>query len=98
MFRKDAQFCSQVHEAIAFALSLSHQALLRDAEVESVLPAPHVGRLEVTLRGSPELVEALDRARGFIRGVVADDITRKRVPTLVFMVFPKAETSVDEAP
>ncbi len=96
MFRKDAQFCSQVREAIAFALSLSHQSLLRDAEVESVIPAPHLGRLEVTLRGSPELSEGLDRARGFIRGVVADDITRKRVPTLVFMVFPKADSLAEE--
>ena len=61
--------------------------------VLSVDPAPDASRLGVTIKAPPHvsvqiIEEAIARASGFLRSAVADAITRKKAPTLVYFVVP----------
>lgn len=91
--RKERQLCRQVQEAIGEALSAVDDAVLSDVWICGVEPAPDASRLAVLVRASreadPERVkERLGRVSGYLRTEVAQAISRKRVPTLVFEVLP----------
>jgi len=91
--RKTQQLCRQVQRALSLALAGEcYDDVLRELYVEAVLPAPDASRLlvrvvipahvEVALA---DVLERLDRARGRLRQLVAEAITRKRAPELDFI-------------
>ena len=90
--RKLRQLCSQVAETLAYGLSSggADESLSR-VQVLSIAPAPHAGRLLVTVgplpseRPDPAVVlEALQQAAPALRTTVAAAITRRRAPLLTF--------------
>jgi ribosome-binding factor A len=88
--RKARQLCAAVERTLQSVLTGEcGDDLLRELTVESVVPAPHAGRLLVTLRAT-EAVEArplLDRlhaAAGMLRCQVAAAVHRQRAPELAF--------------
>lgn len=92
--RKALQLCGQVKDALLGILSRSADPAVRDVTVVSVEPAPHAGRLMVTV-AVPVPADATDRAAaadglaraaGWVRREVALTITRRKVPELVFRV------------
>ncbi len=91
---RTAQLCSQVARSLELSLSSAGDPCLNDLVVCDVRPAPDQRRLLVILTVDPdgELApeaarSALARADGWLRGRVAMDIHRKRVPSLRFEVF-----------
>jgi ribosome-binding factor A len=90
--RKAQQLCRQVRDALHTALAGCGDPAVRSAEVLSVEPAPHTGRLRV-LVGAPAdvgraAVEAgLARAAGHLRAEVAAAISRRNAPELTFEVL-----------
>ena len=91
--RKERQLCRQVQEAIGEALSALDDVVLSDVWICSVEPAPDASRLAVLVRAPREadpdgVKERLGRVSGYLRTEVAQAISRKRVPTLVFEVLP----------
>lgn len=93
------QFCHQVQHSLSFALGSTGDPVLGELFVESVLPAPDVGHLLVTVsslepeRDIVEILKHLQTASGRLRSEVAADISRRRVPDLTFRCLPP-----DEAP
>jgi ribosome-binding factor A len=91
--RKARQLARQAERALRFAISELADEEVASALIMQVEPAPDSSRLAVTIQPAkgvaPETVEAgLQRAAGSLRAAVADAITRKRAPTLVFHVLP----------
>ena len=88
--RKAHQLCGQVHQALLVTLPGLADEVLRDLTVVSVEPAPHSGRLLVTVAG-PAPADATDRhlrlAAGLLRSEVARSVNRRKVPELVFAVM-----------
>lgn len=91
--RKDLQLCAQAARAIADALSTAcNDPILRELIITRIEPAPDSGRLRVFAAAAPgsapftaqAALERLRAAKGILRAHVADAITRKRVPDLVF--------------
>src|SRR4051794_39519462 len=83
--RKARQLCSQVSEALSFALAAtSGDDAVAGLTVLSVEPAPDTGRLRVTVAPPPgdpidpeDLLARLDRASPRLRAEVARSITRR---------------------
>src|SRR5262245_8497554 len=75
--RKALQLCSEVKQALEYALAgACSDPLLHDLEVQGVEPAPHSGRLLVRLCasaavGHEQVFEHLQRAAGKLRCEVA---------------------------
>lgn len=92
--RKAHQLCSQVAQALLVILPGLADEVLRDLTVVSVEPAPHSGRLLVTVAGPAPtdatgrhvVCEHLARAAGLIRSEVASAVNRRKAPELVFQV------------
>jgi len=92
--RKSQQLCKQVERTLASVLPECREPVLRALVVAEVRPLLGASRLEVVLL-APEIgerdrrcVEArLARARAFLRAEVAQQIHRKRVPELSFVVL-----------
>jgi ribosome-binding factor A len=93
--RKALQLCRQVARTIeGVMLGECDDDILRDLIVESVTPAPHSGRLLVTVSLAPSakpvsaevILERLDPVRGLLRSAVAADITRRKAPELIYFV------------
>lgn len=87
--RKAHQLCGQVHQALLVILPGLADEVLRNLTVVSVEPAPHSGRLLVTVVG-PAPADATDRrlrlAAGLLRSEVARAVHRRKAPELVFAV------------
>lgn len=87
--RKAHQLCGQVAQALLVILPGLADEVLRDLTVVSVEPAPHSGRLQVTVAG-PAPTDATDRhlrlAAGLLRTEVASAVHRRKAPELVFVV------------
>lgn len=92
--RKAHQLCGQVRHALLVILPGLADEVLRNLTVVSVEPAPHTGRLLVTVAG-PAPADATDphavsthllRAAGLIRSEVARAVHRRKAPELVFDV------------
>jgi ribosome-binding factor A len=96
--RKTMQLCHQVAVTLDEVLAECGDPLLQGLRVVDVEPSPDVSRLLVTLtiedgpvEGPGELhrvEEHLSRASGHLRGEVAQAITRKRAPALVYHLAP----------
>ena len=92
--RKAHQLCGQVANALLVILPGLADEVLRELTVVSVEPAPHSGRLRVTVAGlAPAdatdfdaVGEHLHRAAGLIRSEVAAAVHRRKAPELVFHV------------
>ena len=86
------QLCGQVKDALLGILSRAADPAVRDVTVLSVEPAPHAGRLMVTVAVPPPAdvadraaaAEHLGQAVGWVRREVATVISRRKVPELVF--------------
>lgn len=92
--RKVHRLCGQVARALGLALSAAADEVLRDLVVDSVVPAPDAGRLEVRVSlvaaregvDPASIAERLERATGFLRSEIASAIERRKVPQLAFRV------------
>jgi len=92
--RKTLQLCRQVQRALSMALPSAGDALV-ETSVESVEPMGGPGQLLVRVVVAPgagvapgEVVERLAAFAPRLRAEVASQISRKRVPTLSFVVVP----------
>ncbi len=92
--RKARQLCEQVHRALTVIFPGLADDVLQSLLVVSVEPAPHSGRLLVTVAGPtptdatdpPPVAEHLVRAVGRLRSEVAATVHRRKAPELVFRV------------
>ena len=87
--RKLQQLCKQV--ANALQLVLPDLQLPGDARVLSVMPAPNAGRLRVIVAVSDasdhqQVAARLEHCRGYLRSEMAQVVSRRRVPELVFSI------------
>ena len=90
--RKDLQLCRQVFDALTYALAELDDPMIADLVLASVVPAPSAARVQVTLVPSHAAIDpdaALARVRELadeLREEVAAEVTRRRVPELVFRI------------
>lgn len=97
---KDHQVCRQVYDALSFALADLEDPLLDDVALIAVLPAPDASRVEVTVvstRADVDRDAVLERLRELtpeLRAEVSAELTRRRVPELVFRVGEPRELVV----
>jgi ribosome-binding factor A len=92
--RKAKQLCRQAAEALNLALAGCRDDVLRDLIVVEVAPAPHSGRLLVTVAAgaaaggveAAEVLARLARAGGWLRSEVAAVAHRRKAPELLFRV------------
>lgn len=104
--RKTQQLCQQVaHVLEAVLTGEARDADLQDLNVVSVVPAPHAGRLLVTVQSWAddaisrwsEIEEKLRRATPWLRSELAVSISRRRIPELVFqLAVPNASADSGE--
>ena len=92
---KDLQLCRQVFDALTLALAELDDPMIDELVLDSVIPAPSASRVQVTLIPSHDgldLDQALARLNaiaGALRQEVAAEVSRRRVPELVFRIgFP----------
>ena len=90
--RKARQLCRQVRDALHGALAACGDPAVRAAAVLAVEPAPHTGRLRVTVGapadvGSAAVAAGVERAAGHLRAEVAAAISRRNAPELAFEVI-----------
>lgn len=102
--RKDLALCKQVMRALNDALQAeAREALLRELVVRHVEPSPDATRVRVHIEpsaaaaraGAAQVMASLGRSAGFLRTQVAQAITRKRVPSLVFTLMGEAREEVE---
>lgn len=89
--RKALQLAAQVKEALSWVLGSSADAVLTDCQIAEVQPLP-AGRILVTVFAPPDIpiakvFERLDAASGWLRTEIAQAITRRKTPELVFHVL-----------
>ncbi len=94
---KDLQVCRQVFDALTYALADIADPLVDELVLAAVVPAPDAARVQVTLLCSPELDReaAVTRLYDFakeLRAEVAAELSRRRVPELVFRIDTSALT------
>jgi len=108
--RKTQQLCQQVAHVLESVLTgEARDADLQGLNVVSVVPAPHAGRLLVTVQSWcedavnrwSEISEKLHRATPWLRSELAASISRRKTPDLVFqLAWPQAlnESGRDRVP
>ena len=84
--RKLKQLCREVYRVLT-------QAVLDSASIVDVRPAPDASRLAVQVHveegaDPEEVLERLQKLKGYLRSELAAAIQRKRTPELVFEVAP----------
>ena len=95
--RKAQQLCEQVADALRTILAGLADERLQNLTVMTVAPAPHTGRLLVTVAGPApadatdrpaviDVLAALSKAAGRIRSEVATFVHRRYAPELTFAV------------
>jgi ribosome-binding factor A len=96
---KDLQLCRQVFDALTYALAELDDPQIEELAVASVVPAPSSSRVLVTLVATREdlatdalaaALACIDASANELREEVAAEITRQRVPELVFRIAPRA--------
>lgn len=96
---KDLQVCRQVFDALTYALAELDDPMIEELALASVTPAPNAARVLVTLvpsRAGIDPAAALERLRDAmpdLREEVAAELTRKRVPELVFRIDHPADAT-----
>jgi ribosome-binding factor A len=94
--RKALQLCRQVEQTLSYVLCDTDDAsMLEMLQVVSVIPAPDASRLLVTLQADnsknydhPTALAAIEEHKGRLRTEVANSISRKRAPMLIYNVIP----------
>ncbi len=92
---KDLQLCRQVFDALNLALADYDDPLLDEIVLDSVIPAPTAARVEVLFVPSNDKVdvdvalEKLHSIAGELRSEVAAEVSRRKIPELVFRVGPR---------
>lgn len=90
--QKTLQLCAQVRDALSYALGESSDPVLLDLSVEFVesMSGSHllVGLVDCHGHGLVTALDALDRARGFLRASVAEQVHRSKAPQLSFTLVP----------
>ncbi len=95
---KDLQLCRQVFDALNLALADYDDPLLDDLVLDSVTPAPTAARVQVLFVPANDKVDIdaslakLEEIAGELRTEVAAEVSRRRVPELVFRVQPRMPT------
>jgi ribosome-binding factor A len=89
--RKDLQLCRQVFDALTYALADVDDPIIDELALASVVPAPTAARVLVILTATRDVDvdQALERLHEFadeLREEVAAEISRRRVPELVFRI------------
>src|SRR5262249_51239368 len=96
---KDLQVCRQVFDALSYALAELDDPLIDRLVLVSVTPAPNAARVQVNLTAaradlsSDAALARLHAVAGELREEVAAELTRRRVPELVFRIAPPDETA-----
>ena len=91
---KDLQVCRQVFDALTYALAEIDDPVIDDLVLVSVTPAPNAARVQVNLVPANAGVDReaalarLTEVAADLRAEVAAELTRKRVPELVFQLGP----------
>jgi ribosome-binding factor A len=91
-FHKDLQLCRQVFDALTYALAELDDPIIDDLVLASVDPAPTGARVLVTFLPPTSAFDPDDAlahlrdAADELREEVAAEITRRRVPELVFRI------------
>src|SRR5262245_37867990 len=95
---KDLQVCRQVFDALTYALADLDDPVIDELVLVSVTPAPSAARVQVNLmpaHAGVDRQDALARLAAIasdLREEVAAEITRRRVPELVFHIgYPETE-------
>lgn len=93
--RKQLQLCQQVYEALAWAIGSVNDERLAYCTVEGVEPLPGNNRMLVKVSvptdlPMSEMADRLTSAAPFLRTEVAQAITRRKAPELVFVPVPQA--------
>lgn len=89
--------CRQVFDALSFALAELDDPVIDELGLIAVVPAPDAARVEVILAASSPAIDrdaALDRLHELapeLRAEVAAELTRRRVPELVFRILLPGE-------
>lgn len=88
---KTLRLCRQVLEALQIGLSGCGDEVLQQVFIASVDPGADPSRLEVTVELPPDLSPAdailrLEGAKGLLRSLAAESISRKKVPDLIFRI------------
>ena len=89
---KDLQVCRQVFDALTYALAELDDPLIDELVLVSVTPAPSAARVQVNLvpvHAGIDREAALARLAelaGALRGEVAAEVHRRRVPELAFHI------------
>ena len=104
--RKALQLCRQVADTLSLALGDCGDDCLRDLHVVRVVPAPDASQLLVIVGSAPgevppaptEVLAHLQARTPWLRGEVAQAITRKRAPSLLFEYLATAPEEGKEAP
>ena len=97
---KDLQVCRQVFDALTYALAELDDPAIAELVLVSVTPAPSAARVQVNLvpaRAGVDRDAALARlsmVAAALRAEVAAEVTRKRVPELVFHVAHGTEPAL----
>ncbi|HEY0192795.1 MAG TPA: hypothetical protein VGC42_16865 [Kofleriaceae bacterium] len=89
---KDLQVCRQVFDALSLAMGELDDPLIVELVLESVTPAPNASRVQINLMPARAGIDreaalaALAKVTPELRAQVAAELTRKRVPELVFQL------------
>lgn len=90
---KTLRLCRQVLEALQIGLAGCGDEVLQQVFIASVGPGADPSRLEVTVELPADLSPAdalarLEGAKGLLRSLAAESISRKKVPDLIFRIAP----------
>ena len=88
---KTLRLCRQVLETLQIGLAGCADEVLQQVTIASVDPGADPSRLEVTVELPPDLNPAdaivrLEGAKGLLRSLAAESISRKKVPDLIFRI------------
>lgn len=92
---KDRQLCRQVFDALNLALAEYDDPILDSLVLDSVTPAPSASRVQVLFVPANDQVDLeaalakLEDIASELRAEVAAEVSRRKVPELVFRVQPR---------
>jgi ribosome-binding factor A len=89
---KDLQLCRQVFDALTYALAELDDPVIGELVLAAVDPAPSASRVQVTLTTLDDQLDGADALARLsalaptLRAEIAAEVTRRRVPELVFAI------------
>jgi ribosome-binding factor A len=98
---RDLQLCRQVFDALTYALAEIDDPNVDDLALAQVMPAPSAARMQVILVAMRDDIDhdvalaSLRTHAGQLREEVAAEITRARVPELVYRIVHRDQLPRD---